>query len=155
MSSSFEDASAGPPIDPATITPELFARFIADSSDEEIETTIRAVGLDASLDRIFAGFEESFRPERAQGIDADVQFVVQDEGVDHPYVVGIHGGTCAVRSGTADAPKVTLTAGLVPFSKLVTGRGDGIKLFMTGKLKVSGDIMFAPRIMTFFDRPSA
>jgi putative sterol carrier protein len=50
---------------------------------------------------------------------------------------------------------VKLTADLVPFVKLVTGEAQGPALFMSGKLKVSGDLMFSTRIMTFFDQPKA
>jgi hypothetical protein len=31
----------------------------------------------------------------------------------------------------------------------------GPQLFMAGKLKVSGDLMFSTRIMSFFDQPKA
>jgi putative sterol carrier protein len=50
---------------------------------------------------------------------------------------------------------VKLTSGLVPFIKLVTGEAQGPQLFMAGKLKVSGDLMFSTRIMSFFDQPNA
>jgi putative sterol carrier protein len=44
-----------------------------------------------------------------------------------------------------------LTLGLVPFVRLLTGQSDGMKLFMTGKLKVDGDLLFAARVPGFFD----
>ena len=147
--------AAEQPFDPDTMTPEQFAGLVSAASDEQILEVVRGVGVQRVLDRIFAGFEERFRPERAQGVDDDVQFVVHDEGGEYPYVVAIHGGACTASAGTADSPKVTLTLGVVPFVKLVAGKEDGMKLFMAGALKVSGDLMFAPRIMGFFDRPSA
>lgn len=144
-----------PQVDLSTISPEEFARMVGTASDEDIEATIRTVGTGPALDRIFAGFEERFAPDKAQGVDADIQFVVTDQGQEYPYVVAIHDGSCTAKGGSAGKPKVTLTTGLVPFVKLVAGRADGMQLFMTGKLKVSGDIMFAPRIMGFFDRPGS
>jgi putative sterol carrier protein len=39
--------------------------------------------------------------------------------------------------------------------KLVTNNAQGVQLFMTGKLKVGGDLMFSQRIMTFFQPPKA
>ena len=38
---------------------------------------------------------------------------------------------------------------------MIAGVEDGMKLFMGGKLQVSGDLMFSTRLMTFFDQPKA
>ena len=75
--------------------------------------------------------------------------------IRHGSVVGVHNGACTARSGTADSPKVTFTLDLVPFTRLVTGQQDGMKLFMTGKLKLGGDMMFATRVNGFFEPPKA
>lgn len=142
-------------VDPNEVSPEQFAALVASSKDRDIEERIHEIGTERTLDRVFAGFEERFVPERARGVDADVQFVVEDGGDRHRYVVAIHDGECRTERGEAESPKTTLTAGLVPFVKLMTGNADGMKLFMTRKLKVSGDLMFAQRLLTFFDRPGA
>jgi putative sterol carrier protein len=39
--------------------------------------------------------------------------------------------------------------------KLVTGQQSGPVLFMTGKLRLEGDVMFASRLTSFFRIPSA
>ncbi|HEX9313023.1 MAG TPA: SCP2 sterol-binding domain-containing protein [Actinomycetota bacterium] len=147
-----EEAAA---LDPQDITPEQFAQMVAGASDDQIEEAIRTVGTERTLDRIFQGFEERFQPDKAQGVEADIQFVVTNQGAEHPYAVSIKDGTCTATRGSADSPKVTLTLGLVPFARMVTGQANGMQLFMTGKLKVSGDLMFAPRIMNFFEPPKA
>ena len=41
------------------------------------------------------------------------------------------------------------------FPKLVTGQQSGPVLFMTGKLKLEGDVMFASRMTSFFRIPKA
>ncbi len=84
-----------------------------------------------------------------------MQFVVKDDGEDFPYIVAVKDKTCQTRSGTSDNPKTTITTDLVSFTKLVTGNAQGVQLFMTGKLKVSGDLMFSQRVMTLFDPPKA
>lgn len=139
--------------DLSQITPDQFAQLVAGASDSEIADTIHQIGTEPTLDRIFEGFVERFRPDRAQGVDEDVQFVVSDDGAEHPYVVSIRGGSCTTKKGTVDDPKTTLETDLVSFVKLVTGQADGVRLFMTRKLKVAGDLMFAQRILGFFDRP--
>jgi putative sterol carrier protein len=142
-----------PTIDPARVTPEEFAGLVANADDDQIAQVVRETGTEAVLDRIFEGMEQRFLPDKAQGVDVVVQFVVTDEGAEHAYAVKISNGTCVVDKGRADAPKVTISTDIVSFSKLVAGQAQGPQLFMAGKLKVSGDLMFSARIMTFFDRP--
>lgn len=142
-------------VNPQKVTPEEFAQLVKGSSDEDIATTVHQAGTADVLDRIFEGMEERFRADKASDVDADIVFEITDEGDSHSYLVAIHDGSCKAGRGTNDDPKVKLTAGLVPFIKLVTGQAQGPQLFMSGKLKVSGDLMFSTRIMTFFDQPKA
>ena len=143
-------------ISPDAISPEEFAQIVAAAeSDDQIVDAIRAVGTDKTLDRIFQGFEERFVPERAEDVTADILFVIKDGEQEHPYTVAVKDGTCSASSGAAESPRTTLTTDLASFVKLVTGVEDGMKLFMGGKLKVSGDLMFSTRIMTFFDPPKS
>jgi putative sterol carrier protein len=141
--------------DPTEMTPEQFAQLVAGATDDQIEEGIRTVGTERALERIFANFPDRFQPQKAEGVEADIQWIVTDQGEEHPFFISIKDGSCTSGPGSADAPKVTLTVGLVPFAKLVTGQANGMQLFMTGKLKVAGDLMFSPRIMTFFDPPKA
>lgn len=144
-----------PVIDPVKVTPEEFAGLIANADDQQIAATVRATGTESVLDRIFEGMKERFQADKAQGVDAVVQFVVNDEGAEHAYAVKISNGACEITKGHADSPKVTIATDIVSFSKLVAGQAQGPQLFMSGKLKVSGDLMFSARIMNFFDRPKA
>ena len=135
------------------ITPEQFAELVRNTGDAEIESGIRAAGVDTVLERIFQGMAERFAPDKATGVDAVIQWVVTDQGADHPYNVTIRNGTCVAAAGKADAPKVTLTAALVPFLRLIAGQENGVQLFMKGALKVGGDLMFSQRVQTFFAQP--
>lgn len=142
-------------LDPGQVTPEQFAQLVAGASDEEIATTVHAAGTGDVLDRIFEGMQQRFLPDKASGVDAPIQFVITDEGEEHPYGVTIKDRTCSIERGTLSNPKVTLTTDLVSFVKLVTGQAQGPQLFMSGKLRVAGDLMFSARIMSFFDAPKA
>lgn len=142
-------------IDPTAVSPEEFAGLVKNATDDQIADVIHAVGTGPTLDRIFDGFQERFNPNKAEGVDAEVQFVVKDDSDEFPYVVAVKDRTCQTRSGESDNPKTTITTDLVSFVKLVTGNAQGVQLFMTGKLKVSGDLMFSQRVMTLFDPPKA
>ena len=138
-----------------TVTPEQFAELVKNASDEDIATVIHQVGTKETLDRIFEGFEERFIPEKAEGVTADILFVIKDGETEYPYTVSIADGKCSTKDETTEDPKTALTTDLVSFAKLITGKEDGVRLFMGGKLRVSGDLMFSQRIMTFFNRPDA
>jgi len=49
---------------------------------------------------------------------------------------------------------VTITTDGVNFMKLVTGNAAGPMLFVSGKLKIAGDVPFAARMTSLFTIPS-
>ncbi|HEX9766290.1 MAG TPA: SCP2 sterol-binding domain-containing protein [Nitriliruptorales bacterium] len=142
-------------VDLTAITPDEFAQLAATTGDDELTQAIHAVGTEAALTRIFQGFEERFVPERAKATSARIQFVVLDDGDQHRYQVHVHDGVCETSRGEVEDPRVMLGLGLIDFVKLVTGQAQGPMLFMGGKLKIQGDLMFASRLMNLFDAPKA
>ncbi|KAK3945994.1 fatty acid-binding protein [Diplogelasinospora grovesii] len=52
----------------------------------------------------------------------------------------------AVGKGLGEKPNVTLTLSDDDFGKLVTGNANAQRLFMSGKLKIKGDIMKATKL---------
>jgi putative sterol carrier protein len=67
----------------------------------------------------------------------------------------IENGTCSVSKEPSKPARVTFTIGPVEFLKLVTGNADGPQLFMTGGLKIEGDLMFAAQAAGLFKIPGA
>ena len=59
---------------------------------------------------------------------------------------------CDVTSGAADAPKVTLGMSLPNFMRFIAGKLDGMQAFMSGQLKLGGDMMFATMMQAWFER---
>src|SRR5690242_12135915 len=110
------------------------------------------------LDEIFKRMGEHVEPSQVEGVDAIVHFKITDApggGID-VYEVVIGGGQVAVSSDpTTEKPRVAIKTGPVHFVKLVTGQQSGPVMFMTGKLKLEGDVMFASRLTSFFRIPSA
>jgi putative sterol carrier protein len=127
---------------------------LTEGGDEEIAQKIHAAGTEQVLDGVFRGMQERFQPDRASGVDAQIQWVVSDDGEEHPYVLTVKDGTCASERGLAESPRVTLATDVVSFAKLMAGKAPGPQLYMTGKLKIQGDLMLAQRLTTFFAPPS-
>jgi putative sterol carrier protein len=60
---------------------------------------------------------------------------------------------CLVSPGNAAGANITVTMGDENFVKLITGRLDGTMAFMTGKLKLKGDMALAMRLSNLFKLP--
>ena len=131
-------------------TPEDLAILIKGLSDEEIDQGISAAGVDVVLDRIFATMQQMFRPDRAVGQDGVVQWEVDDGASTRVYHVIMDAGTCRTATGPADTPTSTLSFTLANFVRFMAGEMNGIQAFMTGKVKIGGDVMYAQRMEGFF-----
>ncbi len=98
---------------------------------------------------VFRRMPEVFSSTAAPGLDAVFQFDIHGDGGGE-WNVTVRDGACAVEQGTHDAPRVTITMSDENWLALVNRRLNGIQAFMTGKLKVEGDLMLAQRIYELF-----
>ncbi len=124
-------------------------------SNEEITDAVQAQegGPDRFLDQVFEGMSGAFNPSKAGGQQATVQYEITAPDGAHSYAMRIADGRCEVERGAAESPRVTIRSALPDFLRLITGRANGVQLFMTGKLKVSGDLFVAQTFQAWFDRP--
>lgn len=134
------------------ISPEDFSRLVRGSGDDDVRNVVRGLGTGAVLDRVFAVMKERFVPEKA-GADLVVQFLVTDGEEEHPFTVTVQDAECATGRGVADQPTVTLRMDLVPFLRLVAGEANGPVLYLTGKLRVTGNPMVAAGVASLFRTP--
>lgn len=100
---------------------------------------------------VFDAMPERFMPERAKGVDAIIQFKLSGENSGEWYLHVVD-GTCSVTEGTHEDPKVTIAMSDSDFVDLISGKANGIQLFMMGKIKVEGDLMLAQAMMNWFDQ---
>jgi putative sterol carrier protein len=147
-------------LDTSAFDPADFAKLIARSTDEMIAEVINGPQRKQVLDEIFSRMAEHVEPEKARGTDAVVHFKILDRpeeqggGYDH-YEIVFEDGSCTAGDQPARKPKVTIKVGGVDFLKLAASKASGPTLFMTGKLKLEGDVMLASRLTGFFRIPSA
>jgi putative sterol carrier protein len=142
-------------IDASAVDPAEFARSVAQTPDEQLAEGMRGEYRETILDGIFKGMEDHFDPERARDVDAVIDWKILDRpggGNDH-YQVAIKDGTCTVSKEPKLPARLTFTVGPVDFLKLVTGNASGPQMFMFGKLKIEGDLMFAARVQDLFRLP--
>ena len=98
---------------------------------------------------VFTKMPDVFSPSRAQVVNAVFQFEITGEGGGSWHVV-VKDGTCRVSEGSHEEPSVTLTLSDENWLAMINRELNGVQAFMTGKLKVSGDIMLAQRIYDIF-----
>jgi putative sterol carrier protein len=140
----------------AAIEPALFATLVRDATDEQLRE-----GLDANreliLGEIFRRMPERFDAERAAGVEAVVEWRILErpEGGYDAWNLLLNDGQCAVAEGRADAPTVVLEIKPIDFIRLITGNANGPKLFLFGRLKITGNLVLATRLPTFFRIPEA
>jgi hypothetical protein len=139
---------------------EDFAKLVAEASDEQIAEIVNGPAREQVLDEIFNRMAEHVEPARVRGTDAVVHFKVLDRpeslggGYDH-YEVVFDEGRCTASDRIEHEPQVTIRVGAVNFLKLAANQASGPTLFLTGKLRLEGDVMLASRLTGFFRIPSA
>jgi putative sterol carrier protein len=144
----------------ANFDPQQFAELIATANDDQLSGVIHGPLRKQVLDEIFGRMAEHVEPSQIAGLDTVVHFKILDRpeeqggGYDH-YEVIFADGACRASDSPGQEPKVTIKVGGVHFLKLAAGKASGPVLFMTGKLKLDGDVMLASRLTSFFRIPSA
>ena len=152
-----EQSSQAPsevPADLGSLSAEEFAALMSQASDEQLAEVMGGPRREPALREIFARMSEHFDPARAKG-DSVVHFQItgREDGGSDDFEVIVRDGKCEVSEDPSEQPRVTLKVEPVPFLKLVSGQASGPELFMTGKLKIEGDLMFSAQIQSMFTIP--
>ena len=101
--------------------------------------------MSATLQEFFDTLPERIDTAKLAGINALFQFVGTDEGGGE-WFVRIADGVPEVGTGHVDNADLTATAQTSIFLDIVNGRLRGEMAFLTGRLKVEGDITLALKI---------
>jgi putative sterol carrier protein len=143
-------------LDTSAIDPNEFARNLAQASDEQLDQLMSSELRPQILEEIFGRMEQHFRADTARDTEAVIHWRIKggsDDGYDR-YETVIADGACTVNKGyESQEARVTFTIGGGDFLKLVTGNAAGPTLFITGKLKIKGDMMFAASAAGLFTIP--
>jgi putative sterol carrier protein len=132
-------------------------QIVAGATDQQLEELMASEARRDILDDIFRRMADHVDGDRARDVSAVLHWKIYDNpegGYDH-YEVVLEGGTCVVSETPSREPSITLKLKPADFLKLVSGTASGPTMFMTGKLKLEGDVMLASRLTSMFRIPKA
>ena len=102
-----------------------------------------------TVDELFEMLPERFNAAAATGMNKTLQWNITGEetGV---WAFQIADGAGKLIPGGVEKPDTTFTTSAKTWVAIAEGKQDAMKAFMTGKLKVAGDMMLALKVPEFF-----
>jgi putative sterol carrier protein len=133
---------------------EDLGNMVGDKSDEQLNALIKGLeGQDGGMIKaIFDGMEQRFLPDKAAGRSAVIQYDINLPEGTQSWQVDVAGGQCTTSQGGDKEAQVTLVLGAPDFLRLMSGKLNGVQAFMSGKLKLKGDMMLAQTMQGWFDQ---
>jgi putative sterol carrier protein len=123
---------------------------IRGKTDEEILAFIEEIpgGVEAILDATVAGMADALDADAAQ--DCVVGYEIESANSQFDYRIEVRGNDVHAERRTPSDARVILQLNVPEYLRLITGLLDGTEAFMSGRMKIRGDVMFAPQIGRMF-----
>lgn len=107
----------------------------------------------AAVKDIFSQMPQNLNADAAKGMNSVIQFNLTGDGGGTYHLV-IKDGTAAVNEGAHSSPNMTMTMAAQDYVDMITGKLNGQMAFMSGKLKIAGDMGLAMKMQSLFKRPA-
>jgi len=101
---------------------------------------------------IFDAMPTQLNADAAKGMNSTIQFKLSGDG-GGDYYVEIKDGAATVSPGVHASPNMTMSLAASDYVDLIGGKLNGQMAFMSGKLKIAGDMGMAMKMQTLFKRP--
>lgn len=98
---------------------------------------------------IFANMNSRFNADSAGDMNATVMFELTGEN-GGTWHVTIADGECTVHEGSADSAKATIIMDAGDYVAMTTGELNAMAAFMSGKIKVEGDLNTVMKFQSIF-----
>jgi putative sterol carrier protein len=143
-----------------SVGPEDFAKLMGSVTDEQLSEMMSGPLRKQVLDEIFSRMADHVDPSKVGDTNATIHFKILDRPEDQgggydQYEVVFENGKATLSDSPERDANVTIKIDPVNFLKLASNRASGPMLFMSGKLKLEGDLMLAQRMTSFFRIPTA
>ena len=138
----------------ASIGPKEFAQLVKATPDSKIAEVMAGDSRTKILDEVFNRMPSLFRAEKAGNTSAVIHWIITGGAAgSDTYETVIENGGCTVTNQATRDPKLAMTMDPVTFLKVVSGDGNPMMMFMTGKIKAKGDLGLAAQVAKLFDIP--
>ncbi len=98
---------------------------------------------------IFLAMVERFLPEKATGVDAIILFDLSGDNGGQ-FWIKVADGSAETGVGEVGNPAMTLKASADDWFAVASGQMNPMQAFMTGKVKILGDMGLAMKMQTMF-----
>jgi putative sterol carrier protein len=105
-----------------------------------------------AVKEIFNAMPGQLNADAAKGMNSVIQFNLTGDGGGEYHVV-IKDGAASVNTGAHASPNMTMTMAAQDYVDMITGKLNGQMAFMSGKLKIAGDMGLAMKMQSLFKRP--
>jgi putative sterol carrier protein len=141
----------------ASAEPKEFAQLVKSTPDSKIAEVMASEGRGKVLNGVFERMPTLFRADRAGATQAVIHWNITGGpgGSSDTYETVIESGACTVTDQPVRDPKLAMSMDPVTFLKVVSGDGNPMMMFMTGKIKAKGDLGLAAQVAKLFDIPKA
>ncbi len=141
----------------ASIGPKEFAQLVKSTPDSKLTEVMASDSRGKILEEVFSRMPTLFRADRAGSTQAVIHWIITGAagGGSDSYETVIENGACTVTNQPARDPKLAMTMDPVTFLKDVSGGGNPMRMFRTGKIKAKGDLGLAAQVAKLFDIPKA
>jgi putative sterol carrier protein len=102
-----------------------------------------------TVSETFDAMAGRFKADRAAGTNAVIQYDISGDGGGTWHAV-IKDGTCTVSPGPGTSPALVLQMSAQDWLDMTSGKANGQMLFMSGKLKLKGDMGLAMKLGSMF-----
>lgn len=93
----------------------------------------------------FAELSKEIDTEKVKDITATFQWDITGEG-GGKWHVKLEGGNVEIAEGETDDPNITITVSAPDWLDVASGKLNGQMAFMTGKIKIQGDMTLAMKL---------
>ena len=101
----------------------------------------------SSVKEFFDGLSARIDPARTAGVDNTYVFDIAGAGV---WTVAVHDGSVEVSEGDRGDGDVTISSSAENFERIVNGDQNPTTAYMTGKIKIKGDMGAAMKLQKLF-----
>jgi putative sterol carrier protein len=106
----------------------------------------------AEVKGFFKNMPANFNADAAKGMNSTIQFNLTGDG-GGTYNIVVKDGALTANEGAAASPNMTMTVAAQDYLDIQSGKLNGQMAFMSGKMKIAGDMGLAMKLQTLMKRP--